>query len=229
MIDRLVPDWVAVSEARFDTGEEGLFPAEIEVIGTAVAKRRAEFSTVRQCARRALGRLGVPPVPILPGPRGAPQWPAEIVGSMTHCAGFRAAAVARAGQVAGIGIDAEPHEPLPDGVLKLVARDEELVQLAELGSRHPHVHWDRLLFTIKESVYKTWFPITGEWLDFSGASVRIDAASQSFTARLTVPSPIRCNIELAAFHGRFCVADGLVASAIVLPAERRLSASATIG
>ncbi|WP_229914440.1 hypothetical protein [Streptomyces capitiformicae] len=33
--------------------------------------RQAEFRTVRACAREALGQLGVGPVPILPGTRGA--------------------------------------------------------------------------------------------------------------------------------------------------------------
>ena len=40
---------------------------------------------------------------------------------MTHCAGYRAAAVARASDVVTIGIDAEPHAVLPEGVLEVVA------------------------------------------------------------------------------------------------------------
>ena len=141
----------------------------------AVDRRRAEFATVRSCARTALAKLGVPPAPILPGERGAPQWPAGVVGSMTHCDGYRAAVLARREQAASIGVDAEPHAPLPDGVLRLVARPEELDQLQRLAECcEPEQHWDRLLFTMKESVYKAWFPLTGRWLDFQQASVRID-------------------------------------------------------
>lgn len=217
MIERLLPAGVAAADTTTDAGAEELFPAELAVISNAVAKRRTEFSTVRSCARRALAELGVPPGPILPGLRGSPTWPAGIVGSMTHCAGYRAAAVARAGQVAGLGIDAEPHGPLPAGVLELVTRPEERVHLAELADRvGPVRHWDRLLFSIKEAVYKAWFPLTSTWLDFGEASVRIDPEQHRFQARLQVPGPIVEGQQLSTFHGRFLIDQGLVLTAIVL-------------
>lgn len=216
MIADLLPAWVASCERTTDVGEAGLFPAEREVLVRAVAKRRAEFSTVRACARQALAELGQPPVPILPGERGAPQWPAGIVGTMTHCDGYRAAAVASADRAVGLGVDAEPHGPLPDGVLRLVSLPEERDRLAELTAARPEVHWDRLLFTIKESVYKVWFPITRSWLDFSGASVEIDPAEQRFTAELQVPGPTVNGAELKQLPGRYLISDGLVISAIVL-------------
>ncbi|MFF1717797.1 hypothetical protein [Streptomyces sviceus] len=70
-----------------------------------------------------------------PGPRGpghrprphphrrrrCPAWPDGVVGSMTHCDGYRAAAVAHAGEVLGVGIDAEHHLPLPEGVFASIA------------------------------------------------------------------------------------------------------------
>lgn len=216
MIESLLPDWVASRERTTDVGEAGLFPAEREVLVRAVAKRRAEFSTARACAREALAELGQPPVPILPGERGAPQWPAGIVGTMTHCDGYRAAAVASATRAVGLGVDAEPHGPLPDGVLRLVSLPEERERLAELTATRPEVHWDRLLFTIKESVYKVWFPITRTWLDFSGASVEIQPAEQRFTAELQVPGPTVNGAELTHLPGRYLIRDGLVLSAIVL-------------
>ncbi len=216
MIAELLPPWVASRERTTDVGEAGLFPAEREVLVRAVAKRRAEFSTVRACARQALAELGQPPVPILPGERGAPQWPDGIVGTMTHCDGYRAAAVAPADRAVGLGVDAEPHGPLPDGVLRLVSLPEERERLAELTAARPEVHWDRLLFTIKESVYKVWFPITRSWLDFSGASVEIEPGEQRFTAELQVPGPTVNGAELKQLHGRYRIGDGLVISAIVL-------------
>ena len=214
MIQRLLPAAVVAVDTTVEAGEDGLFPEERELIARAVAKRRAEFSTVRACARQALAELGVPPAPILPGPRRAPQWPAGVVGSMTHCTGYRAAAVARTERVVGLGIDAELDEPLPDGVLELIARPEELDHLTDLAARQPG-HWDRLLFSIKESVYKTWFPLTGEWLDFAGASVRIDAAGR-FRAALQVPGPLVAGREITAFDGVFAIGDGLVLTAIVV-------------
>lgn len=218
MIERLLPSWVRAVDTTTDASEDSLWPAERAVLERAVPKRRVEFATVRVCARAALAELGVPPAPILPGPRGAPGWPSGIVGSMTHCAGYRGAAVASAKVAASIGIDAEPHGPLPDGVLEAIARPEELSWLAELAVSAPGVHWDRLLFSMKESVYKAWFPLTGSWLDFEGASITVEPAAGAFTAVLQVPGPMLNGRELTTFTGRFSTSDTLVLTAIAVPA-----------
>ena len=185
-------------------------------------KRRLEFTTVRHCARAALVRLGVAPVAILPGHRGAPQWPAGIVGSMTHCAGYRAAVVARSEELATIGVDAEPHEALPPEVLTTVTVPEERERLERLAAREPSVHWDRLLFSAKESVYKAWFPLTGRWLDFEEASVDFgtpERESGSFYARLLVPGPVVAGVTLLGFTGHWLVRDGLLFTAIAVAAD----------
>jgi 4'-phosphopantetheinyl transferase EntD len=206
VLERILPETVRSVHARTDPPEPMLFPAEAALVVNAVPKRRAEFATVRHCARLALAELGVPAAPILPGVRGAPVWPDGIVGSMTHCAGYRAAAVARTAEVAGIGIDAEVDGPLPEGVLDLVSSEAERSHLAALPSG---VHWDRLLFSAKEAVYKVWSPRTGEWLGFEEAAVRFE--SGRFTATLLRPGPWT---ELT---GRYLVEDGIVLTAIALP------------
>lgn len=212
---------VTVEETHDDPADAVLFPEEEAVVANAVAKRRNEFTTVRHCARAALSRIGVPPAPILPGQRGAPRWPAGVVGSMTHCAGYRAAVVARADQIVSLGVDAEPGEPLRDpGVLDLVADETERAALAALGARQPATPWDRLLFSAKESVYKTWFPLTGRWLGFEEARVDL-AADGTFTARLLVDGPVVEGVEVKVFSGRWVVRDGIAATAIVLPVTTR--------
>ena len=96
MIEKILPAGVASAEVFADLPDAVLFPQEASALATAVEKRRREFATGRACARRALDDLGIAPSAILPGERGAPQWPPGIVGSITHCAGYRAAAVALA-------------------------------------------------------------------------------------------------------------------------------------
>lgn len=218
VIERLLPVGVAVVEARSDADVDGLFPEELALIATAAAKRRAEFATVRRCARQALFELGVPSAAILPGDRGAPRWPEGLVGSMTHCRAYRAAAVARSTELAALGIDAELHQPLPPGVLDLIARPEERRQLTELGGAR---HWETLLFSIKEAVYKTWFPLTGEWLDFDSVSVELRPDQQRFRAGLQVPGPVVDGAELAAFDGCFSIESGLVLAAVAVPRAGR--------
>jgi 4'-phosphopantetheinyl transferase EntD len=132
---------------------------------------------------------------------------------MTHCRGYRAAAVARAAEVRTLGIDAGPHAALPDGVLAAVALPDEAARLAELSAADGSARWDRLLFCCKEAVYKAWFPLTGRWLGFAGASVTIDPVGHTFSARLLVPAPV------PVFTGRWLVRHGLVLAAIAVPAN----------
>jgi 4'-phosphopantetheinyl transferase EntD len=220
VIGDILPPPVAAEEVF---GEEviggPLFPEEEEVIAQAVAKRRREFTTARGCARAALGRLGLPPAPILPGLRGAPQWPPGIVGSITHCAGYVAAAVARDSDILTIGLDAEPHEPLPDGVLDAIALPEEKAQVIALAAARPGACWDRLLFCGKETVYKAWFPLTQRWLGFEDARIDLDPDRSSFTARLLVDGPVADGRQVTGFTGRFLVSRGLIVTSIVI--ERR--------
>ncbi|MFJ1652153.1 hypothetical protein ACIOC2_12190 [Streptomyces sp. NPDC088337] len=59
---------------------------------------------------------------------------------MTHCDGYRAAAVANAGEVRGVGIDAAHHLPLPEGLFASMALPAEQRRDAELRRLAPGVH-----------------------------------------------------------------------------------------
>ncbi|AUY52829.1 4'-phosphopantetheinyl transferase superfamily protein [Streptomyces sp. CB01881] len=217
MIGELLPGSVVAEVAYDDPPQARLEPAEEAAIARAVGSRRREFTTVRHCARLALGRLGVPYLPLVPGLRGAPGWPDGVVGSLTHCAGFRGAAVAHAGDVVSLGIDAEPALPLPEGVFEAIALPDEQKRTAELLAEHPDTPWDRLLFSAKESVYKTWFPLTRLFLEFSEADLTF-RTDGTFHAELLVPGPVVDGRRLGSFDGRWTVRDGLLATAItVLP------------
>ncbi|AJE43493.1 4'-phosphopantetheinyl transferase family protein [Streptomyces nodosus] len=233
MFEDLVPGSVAVVEASGNatTGDDTfLYPEEEAVVARAVDKRRREFATVRACARQAMEKLGVPGRPILPGERGAPRWPDGLIGSMTHCDGYCAAALARAGELVSLGIDAEPHDRLPDGVLDAISLPAERARLRGLARSHPSVHWDRLLFSAKESVYKAWFPLTGRWLDFHEADIELlpgdapDAgdgsgisAGGTLRARLLVPGPVVAGRRVEVFEGRWAARHGLAATSVVVP------------
>jgi 4'-phosphopantetheinyl transferase EntD len=219
VIEAVLPTVAAAEEAFSDPPGVVLFPEEEAVIAKAVGKRRREFTTARACARTALARLGLPPVPVVPGLRGAPQWPKGVVGSMTHCAGYRACAVARDTDLLTIGLDAEPHDELPDGVLGAVSSPEERKRLTALAAAAPGTHWDRMLFSAKESVYKAWFPLTQRWLGFEDASVTIDPDQGTFTAQLLVDGPRFNDVPLDGFTGRWLVGRGLIITAIAVPAR----------
>lgn len=218
MIEELLPSTVAVAEMEGDEGEPMLFAEEQEVIARAVEKRQREFATGRTCARQALEQLGIAATAIPSGERGEPRWPEGVVGSITHCDGYRACAVARSVELLTIAIDAEPHRPLPERLIGNVARTEERTWLRELAYTAPDTHWDKLLFSAKESVYKAWFPLAQRWLGFEDASLTVDPERREFTARLLVPGPEVAGRKIEGFTGRWLVADGLVITAIAVAA-----------
>jgi 4'-phosphopantetheinyl transferase EntD len=211
VIEALLPAAVRAVEAFADLPDAVLYPEERACVARAVDARRREFMTGRHCARVALGRLGVRPTAIARGVRGAPRWPAGVVGSITHCAGYRAAAVALATDLVAIGIDAEPNEPLPAGVLEVISIPDERARLAAMAAAMSGIAWDRVLFSAKESVYKAWFPLTGAWLDFDGADVAFDPSRGTFVARILASLAGDAPRELA---GRFVVRDGLAVTAV---------------
>ena len=221
MLASIVPPGVEVAEVFGDGCDHAPLSAiEEAAIRDAAPNRRREFTAGRACARRAMARAGFQPVPVLPGASGAPAWPPGVVGSLTHCDGYRACAIGRAEMFAAIGIDAEPHDALPAGVLPRVAIESERPALAVLAAQAPGIRWERILFSAKESVFKAWFPATGRWLGFSGAEVALDPAG-TFAARLLVPGPVVGGSPLTTYHGRWIVEHGLIATAVVVPRDAR--------
>jgi 4'-phosphopantetheinyl transferase EntD len=213
VIERLLPSAVASAETREELLEVELFPEEERALGEALAKRRREFVTGRACARQALIKLGVAPTPIASGERGEPLWPAGVVGSITHCRGYSACAVAHKADLRAVGIDAEPNRPLPTGVLARVAFGPE----RELLASDDGPHEDRLLFSAKEAVYKAWFPLTGRWLSFEQVQVSLERDAEEFAAALLVQSPSIDGMPLTELRGRWSVLDGVILTAVVVP------------
>jgi 4'-phosphopantetheinyl transferase EntD len=217
-LDAVLPAPVVTVARAADDPHAVLAPAEEAAVARAVASRRAEFTTARACAREALARLGAPAAAVPVGERRAPVWPDGVVGAITHCAGFRAAAVAWSADVRAVGLDAEPHLALPDGVLEAVSDAGERRVLDALAREHPDVRWDKLLFSAKESVYKAWFPLTHRWLGFEDADLR-PAPDGTFRATLGVPGPVVDGVEVTGFAGRWALRDDLVITAVALPAS----------
>jgi 4'-phosphopantetheinyl transferase EntD len=216
MLGMILPAGVECEERFGEAPSGALFPEEEKIIAQAVEQRQREYATVRSCARACLERLGYAPVAILPGDGGAPTWPAGVLGSMTHCAGYAAAAVGPLPQISAIGIDAEPDAPLPDDVLELVATAAERDRLAATRPEPDGPNWDRLLFSAKEAVYKAWFPLVGEWLDHQEAEVSFDPRDGTFAALLSRDGLVADGRQIHRLHGRWTRKHGILATAVVL-------------
>jgi 4'-phosphopantetheinyl transferase EntD len=220
VIEELLPPSVVTLAAFQDLPDLPLPPEEEACIAWAVDARRREFATCRHLARSGLEELGLPFAVIPRGDRGAPCWPDGVVGSITHCAGYRAVAVARGADIVTVGIDAEPHDPLSSRLLESVSTPTERARLAALSAVAPAVAWDRLLFSVKESVYKAWFPLTKAFLRFSAVDVVLNADA-TFVARFLVPGPTIAGEQLRQLSGRFAVRDGFVVTAVLLARSHR--------
>ncbi len=207
----LLPPQVALATASLDDAVEPLAESERTAVAGAVKSRRREFAAGRTCARRALATLGVEPQAIPVGEMRQPVWPEGIVGSITHCRSFAAAALARATDLTTLGIDAEPTDRLDARVQTMaVATDAEQRGLERSGSR---VAGEGVLFSAKEAVFKAWWPWRHCWLEFADVEVSLRPDEGTFRADVRPAG----GAGSYALHGRFAVTAGYVLSAVAVP------------
>ncbi|MFI9024359.1 4'-phosphopantetheinyl transferase [Streptomyces sp. NPDC053560] len=219
LVADIVPAGVEVAESTCDVSS-GVTERELESLGWAVAARRAEFVTGRALAREALSAVGAPATDLVRTATGAPAWPQGFTGSITHCSGYRAAAVAARRDVRALGIDAEPHRPLAN---------ELVAAIATLGERHgwpvaPGLWPETVAFSAKEAACKALYGLGAGLLDFAQLHIELRGLHRlgegawhgTFDAQLH-----RARREPglpAGVAGRWLVSDSLVLTAVVLEA-----------
>lgn len=165
--------------------------------------------------------MGMSSAPIPKGPLGAPVWPVGVVGSMSHCDGYRVAAVARASEFATLGLDVEPNLPLPAGVLEMIGGHTVVVPGPwDRADREPA--WDRLAFCSKEAALKAWCQLSGVSVPLADIAVLL-AADGMFTAQVTAGHMNFGGRRLPALTGRWAVHDGFVGAATALAVKSRLA------
>jgi 4'-phosphopantetheinyl transferase EntD len=211
-IAALLPASVVVVLGDDELASQPLHPEEEACTQDMGAARRREFALGRACARAALARLD------LAGPvlrqRRAPVWPAGAVGSLTHCEGFCAAAVARVDDLRSLGIDAELDAPLSRRAGERICTDDERRHLDSLPPL-PSGQWEKLVFSAKEAFYKAWFPLGRRFLGFHDAALHFDPAEGAFRVRV-----LRDDVEgPREAHGRYALAPPHVLTAVVFPRD----------
>ena len=214
LLDDLFPEEVVVSTLDEGSVPPPLFPGELEAVARAVLARREEFARGRACARAAIARLGLPAGPILVNERRAPIWPDGVVGSITHCRGLVAVAACRKGRILGLGLDAEPFEPVETEVARLVWSAAECRRAVETTGLEEHLA-AKLVFSAKETVHKCIEPLTGETLDFLDVELVLDPHACTFAAR---PVSTRSSTlpQLARIAGRFRISRTHIVTAGVV-------------
>lgn len=221
MIEALFPEGVVTAESTGDLTDEALRPEEAAGLGRAVEKRRREFAAGRACAHRALARLGIAAAALPIGPDRLPAWPPDVVGSITHCAGYRGVAVARRGAIAGLGLDAEVGTELEPSLVPFVCLPQEIEALRALPGLTPG-EGAKLVFSAKESAYKCYFPLVHHFLEFHDVEIVLEPESPragSFTARVLrgPPAPVS-PLTVSCFRGRFVRDEARVYTGVTLVA-----------
>ncbi len=207
MIAGLLPAEVKVVEARPADWTGELMGSEANEVRSAIEKRQREFRAGRSCARRALRDLGFPAAPIPVGDMRQPIWPDGIVGSITHCDGYCAAAVATDTTAISLGIDAESNVPVADHVSSLVLTANDVFE----GTPDPGVAPTMVAFSAKEALFKAWFPLNGIWLDFDDVEVRVTPVALHFTV-LKNPLP---RFERITYRGEWSHSTDRVYTAVL--------------
>jgi 4'-phosphopantetheinyl transferase EntD len=189
-----------------------LMPDERSFVARAVPTRVLEFTSGRGCARAALARLGCPPIAIAVGAQREPLWPLGFIGSITHCKGHCAAAVARWAPgtphgIASLGLDAEPALPLPEDVARVVCSDREREWIEQ--HRQDGLPWDRLIFSAKESVFKCTFPITRHFLDFHDVELTFVGEGSFHVSAQSLPAATKHVRGNHAFREGFILTNAL--------------------
>jgi 4'-phosphopantetheinyl transferase EntD len=188
-----------------DTAE--LLGEEIQFTAGMVKKRLAEFAQGRYCARSAMKLLGTEPAPIGKGPDREPVWPHGIIGSISHTNGFAAAAVAKSTELLAVGLDMEGHAPLQSNLIPMICLPKEN---PDQDGRHA-----KLLFSIKESIYKCLFPLVEDYIDFLEMEVVLDTQAQIFSANSRAA---RLDTDLVArLQGRYKFHSELIISTAWIP------------
>jgi 4'-phosphopantetheinyl transferase EntD len=165
-IDALAVPGLLIGHRVISQGDElALLPEEMASLSFPAIERRRASGAARRVARELMNSMGFAGLPILRSTSGAPIWPAGVVGSMAHDDRIAVAAVGLRRDLDAIGIDIEPAAPLQPDILELIVTPRERRAIANnpLGAK--------LLFAIKEAVYKAAYPLDHEFLDFHDIEV----------------------------------------------------------
>jgi 4'-phosphopantetheinyl transferase EntD len=210
----LLPETVLLAEMPPAQADPALLHAEeLQRIERAVDKRRREFAAGRLLAHGLLEAVGAPRSPLLPDANRVPAWPTGVVGSITHCPNLCAVAIAPASQWSAIGLDVETAAPMDEALLPMILRDAERARIAALPDAI-RPFGGILVFSIKEAVYKAIYPQCRVFLDFQQVELAFEG-EDGFVAEVLVAGAHPPGY--ARIRGRFRVADGHVASVVVLP------------
>lgn len=182
-----------------------------------VAKRKTEYLAGRLCAREAIRRVaGISSAPGV-GADGAPQWPAGIVGSISHSGSWAGALAAQRSTWRSLGLDMEQTMASANAerLAAHILTPTELRQLLPL-SLAQRARQIGLTFSLKESLFKALYPLVLRRFNFHDAEL-LSCANGNARLRLLIDLaqewPTGSELD-----GQFCKLNGYLLSLVSIPA-----------
>lgn len=136
------------------------------------SKRKETFLAGRLAVQQAQSAQGLPLFDVIRGNDGAPIWPSNYLGSISHTDNEAVAIIIESAKLStkGIGIDIERVQSATQ------LQDRELIGEAAEYDLLRKVGFDEnmailVLFSLKESVYKALYPSVQKYFDFLDAEL----------------------------------------------------------
>lgn len=183
-------------------------------------KRAHEFKLGRLCAHLSYQKLTTKELFNLPMGEGRePLWPSDVVGSISHCAGFVCAAVGAASTLNGVGVDLETWGRVKEELASSICVAGEFERI-KMQTPFSPTEALTLVFSAKEALYKALYSRVGRFFGFSAAEVlKIRLAENGQTGTFDIALREELTFELgpsqnSLFTGSFGLDQGLILCAI---------------
>ena len=209
-----LPRGTGLGNADPRAASDGLMPGEF--LNHAVPARLREFAAGRAAARIAMAAIGLPPRAIPQSSDRTPQWPAGVVGSISHCAELCLALVGNTKDWDGLGIDVELDHSLDRSLWSdILCRDEsEWLDRLAVDDRGPAA---LAIFVAKEAAYKAQYKTSRTVFGFDALGVRL--TGQTFAA--TFRHAVHGYSIGDTLHGRLIRESGYVVALCSIPNQKR--------
>jgi enterobactin synthetase component D len=148
-------------------------------ISSACHKRQCEYFVGRYLASIAMSKFQLRDVDLLSDQHRAPQWPKEVLGSISHSNDYATCLVGRRSDFKSIGIDTQTRLS-SERADRLISRilDKTEIEILHATALDAALGLT-LCFSAKESIYKALFPHIGKFFGFAAAKlVSIDNDKQ---------------------------------------------------
>jgi enterobactin synthetase component D len=221
--DLLMSKGISFVATRKPQSIVSLTSEEKHLMSNAPLKRRQDFATGRWCARQALNNLGIASTTISIGARREPIWPTGITGSISHTKDYYCAAVSLV--KSALGVDAEnlanSFRFNKTDNIKKVCTNQEYKKITSIQQTLINFTC-HVIFSAKESFYKSVYPIIKTFIDYKDVEIEIDWKNLTYEV-LLVKDLSSSLIKGKRFRGDYWISENTIVTLITFDDKKETS------